>query len=179
MDVEELVGIHKGIVIEKMRLEEKELLKFFLYEAIFIPKGVKAPPRDIVEQPELRIYYEDFGTGPADHCLVARAEGRVVGAVWTRIMNDYGHVDDETPSFAISLIPEFRGQGIASAALKIISDYAKNFLRLRQLFCLIPAENKTSVKLFTTNGFVKSGKLSQWLVRLDSYSDVLVLQKFF
>ena len=69
--------------------------------------------------------------------------------------------------------------GIASAALKIISDYAKNFLRLRQLFCLIPAENKTSVKLFTTNGFVKSGKLSQWLVRLDSYSDVLVLQKFF
>ena len=62
---------------------------------------------------------------------------------------------------------------------RIISDYAKNFLRLRQLFCLIPAENKTSVKLFTTNGFVKSGKLSQWLVRLDSYSDVLVLQKFF
>ena len=118
LDVEELVGIHEGIVIEKLRLEEKELLKFFLYEAIFIPKGVEAPPRDIVEQPELRIYYEDFGTGPADHCLVARAEGRVVGAVWTRIMNDYGHVDDETPSFAISLIPEFRGQGIGTALMR-------------------------------------------------------------
>ena len=26
-------------------------------------------------------------------------------------MNDYGHVDDETPSFAISLLPEYRGQG--------------------------------------------------------------------
>jgi GNAT superfamily N-acetyltransferase len=117
-DVEELAGIYEGIVIEKLRLEEKELLKFFLYEAIFIPKGVEAPPREIVEQPELRIYYEDFGTGPADHCLVARAEGRVVGAVWTRIMNDYGHVDDETPSFAISLIPEFRGQGIGTALMR-------------------------------------------------------------
>lgn len=39
---------------------------------------------------------------------------RVVGAVWTRIMADYGHVDAETPSFAISLYKEYRGQGIGS-----------------------------------------------------------------
>lgn len=29
-------------------------------------------------------------------------------------MNDYGHVDDETPSFAISLYKEYRGQGIGT-----------------------------------------------------------------
>ena len=40
--------------------------------------------------------------------------GKVVGAVWTRIMDDYGHVDDDTPSFAISLYREYRGQGIGS-----------------------------------------------------------------
>lgn len=33
-----------------------------------------------------------------------------IGAVWTRIMDDYGHVDDDTPSFAISLYKEYRGQ---------------------------------------------------------------------
>ena len=38
----------------------------------------------------------------------------MVGAVWTRIMDDYGHVDDETPSFAISLFKKYRGQGIGS-----------------------------------------------------------------
>ena len=38
----------------------------------------------------------------------------MIGAVWTRIMNDYGHVDDDTPSFAISLYKEYRGQGIGS-----------------------------------------------------------------
>jgi ribosomal protein S18 acetylase RimI-like enzyme len=102
------------MLIRHLRENEKELLRDFLYEAIFIPEGVTPPPREIIEQPELRIYYENFGTGKADHCLVAEDDGRVVGAVWTRIMDDYGHVDDETPSFAISLYKEYRGQGIGT-----------------------------------------------------------------
>ena len=45
---------------------------------------------------------------------MAEDNGKVVGAVWTRIMDDYGHVDDETPSFAISLYKEYRGCGIGT-----------------------------------------------------------------
>ena len=101
-------------IIRKLRTDETPLLKDFLYEAIFIPEGVEAPARDIVEKPELRVYTDDFGAHPGDNCLVADVGGRVVGAVWTRIMNDYGHVDDSTPSFAISLYREYRGQGIGS-----------------------------------------------------------------
>ena len=93
---------------------EKDILKDFLYEAIFIPEGVEPPDRSIIELPELKVYYEDFGSGKADHCIVAEDDGRIVGAVWTRIMNDYGHVDDETPSFAISLYKEYRGQGVGT-----------------------------------------------------------------
>ena len=114
IDVEDLIEVHNDVIIRKLCTEEAGLLKDFLYEAIFIPEGVEPPPRDIVERPELRIYYEYFGRGAADHCLVAEADGHVVGAVWTRIMDDYGHVDDETPSFAISLIPEYRGKGIGT-----------------------------------------------------------------
>ena len=108
-----------------MCTEEAGLLKDFLYEAIFIPEGVEPPPRDIVEQPELRIYYEYFGRCEADLCLLAEADGHVVGAVWTRIMDDYGHVDDETPSFAISLIPEYRGKGIAAQLLNRVCEDAR------------------------------------------------------
>ena len=100
--------------IRELGENETELLKDFLYEAIFIPEGVEPPDRAIVEQPELKIYYENFGSGEADYCLVADEGGKPVGAVWTRIMNDYGHVDDETPSFAISLYKEYRGQGIGT-----------------------------------------------------------------
>ncbi len=101
-------------VIRKLCKDEVGLLKDFLYEAIFIPEGMEPPTKDIVEKPELRVYTDDFGTRKGDNCLVADFGGRVVGAVWTRIMDDYGHIDDETPSFAISLYKEYRGKGIGT-----------------------------------------------------------------
>ena len=102
------------IEIRELRENETGLLKEFLYQAIFIPEGAEPPDRSVTERPELALYYENFGSRTADHCLVAEADGTVVGAVWTRIMNDYGHVDDETPSFAISLFKEYRGKGIGT-----------------------------------------------------------------
>ncbi|MBQ4257361.1 MAG: GNAT family N-acetyltransferase [Oscillospiraceae bacterium] len=104
--------------IRPLKKDETALLKDFLYEAIFIPEGVEPPPRDIVEKPELRVYTDDFGSRRGDNCLVAEAGGRVVGAVWTRIMDDYGHVDNDTPSFAISLYREYRGQGIGTGLMR-------------------------------------------------------------
>ena len=87
---------------------------------------MEPPARSIIEQPELALYYEDFGSGPADNCLVAEVDGKVVGAVWTRIMNDYGHVDDETPSFAISLYEEYRGRGIGTALMRSMLDLLRD-----------------------------------------------------
>ena len=104
--------------LRKIRDDEIELLQDFLYEAIFIPDGVEPPAREIIEQPELKLYYEDFGRGTADYSIVADDNGRVIGAVWTRIMNDYGHVDDDTPSFAISLYKEYRGHGIGTRLME-------------------------------------------------------------
>ncbi len=104
--------------LREIRDNEIKLLQDFLYEAIFIPEGVEPPVREIIEQPELKLYYEDFGKGMADYCIVADDNGRVIGSAWTRIMNDYGHVDDDTPSFAISLYKEYRGQGIGTRLME-------------------------------------------------------------
>ena len=68
------------MLLRGMEVNEKDILRDFLYEAIFIPEGVKPPDRSIIEQPELRIYYEDFGTGRADHCIVADDNGKVIPA---------------------------------------------------------------------------------------------------
>ncbi|MEE3472968.1 MAG: GNAT family N-acetyltransferase [Butyrivibrio hungatei] len=87
--------------LRELRDNEMQLLQDFLYEAIFIPEGIEPPAREIIYRPELKIYYENFGEGKADYCIVADDGGRTVGAVWTRIMNDYGHVDDNTPSLAV------------------------------------------------------------------------------
>lgn len=100
--------------IRALKPDEIPLLRDFLYEAIFIPDSVEAPPREVIDLPELKIYIEDFGTKKDDYCLVADYDGKVVGAVWTRIMHDYGHVDDATPSLAISLYKEYRNKRIGS-----------------------------------------------------------------
>ena len=104
-------------IIREMRPEEHNLLREFLYQAIYLPEGVEPPPRSVVGLPELQIYIADFGTRPGDYCLAAEVEGTVVGAAWCRIMEDYGHIDSDTPSLAISLLPEYRGRGIGTQLL--------------------------------------------------------------
>ena len=104
--------------IREMAVTEYPLLNEFLYEAIFIPDGIKLPPKNIIASPELQIYAEHFGALKDDFALAAEIEGKVVGAVWVRIMNDYGHIDEETLSLAISLYKEYRGQGIGTDMMK-------------------------------------------------------------
>ena len=112
--------------VRKLKDSEYPVLADFLYEAIFIPEGVAPPPRDIIEQPELRVYIDDFGHKKGDMALAAECDGKIVGAVWVRIMNDYGHIDDDTPSFAISLFKEYRGMGIGTELMR------KMLIRLRE-----------------------------------------------
>ena len=104
--------------IRQIKETELTVLDTFLYEAIFVPEGVEAPAKDIIQRSELQVYVKDFGRHTGDCCLVAEADGRIVGAVWTRIMEDYGHIDNDTPSFAISLLKEYRGHGIGTALMK-------------------------------------------------------------
>lgn len=47
-------------IIRSLTIDEAELLKDFLYDAIYIPEGTEPPAREIVEQPELKIYYENW-----------------------------------------------------------------------------------------------------------------------
>lgn len=71
--------------IRKIKESEYSVLGDFLYEAIFIPEGVKSPAREIIEQPELQVYISDFGKHKGDCCLVAELDKRIIGAVWVRI----------------------------------------------------------------------------------------------
>ena len=104
-------------IIRKLREDEYGLLDDFIYEAIFIPEGVTPPPKSIINQPDLQVYIRDFGKEKDDICFAAECDGRVVGAVWVRDMQDYGHIADGVPSFAISLYKEYRNFGIGTALM--------------------------------------------------------------
>ena len=131
---------------------EYSLLADFLYEAIFIPKDIPAPPREIIYKPELQVYVDDFGKRKGDLCFVAEVDNKIIGAVWVRIMNDYGHIDDETPSFAISLYKDYRNFGIGTALMKEMLN-ALNQAGYKQASLAVQKENY-AVKMYKNVGFV-------------------------
>ena len=111
--------------IREIRENEYPILSDFLYEAIYIPEGMEKPPKSIIEQPELQVYITDFGKAD-DWCLVAEVKEKIVGAVWVRIMDDYGHIDDKTPSLAISLYEKYRNLGLGTALMKEMLQFLRS-----------------------------------------------------
>ncbi len=136
--------------IREIRKSEYQILSDFLYEAIFVPKGIEQPPKSIIERPELQVYIADFGK-KNDLCLVAETEEKIVGAVWARIMNDYGHVDDETPSLAISLYKEYRHLGIGTSLLAAMLALLKE-RGFKQVSLSVQKENY-AVRMYKNAGF--------------------------
>lgn len=137
--------------IREIRKDEYELLNDFLYEAIFIPEGVEKPPKEIINNEELQVYVKNFGTNENDNCLVAEYDDKIIGACWTRIMNDYGHIDNKTPSFAISLYEEYRGKGIGTQLMLKMLELLKK-KGYKQASLAVQKENY-AVKMYKKVGF--------------------------
>ena len=154
------------LIIRAMQPEEYPLLREFLYQAIFLPEGTVPPSRSVIDLPELQIYIADFGTQFGDHCLAAEVNGNIVGTVWSRIMADYDHIDKDTPSLAISLLPEYRGQGIGT---KLLNDLLSLLCEkgFRQVSLSVQKKNP-AVRLYKRAGFqILEEKGTEYLMFLE------------
>lgn len=138
--------------IREMRKEEYSLLGDFLYEAIYIPDGTAVPPKSVIACPELQVYIADFGNSKYDKALIAEVDGNIVGAIWARIMNDYGHIDDNTPSLAMSVLKAYRGMGIGTSLLTqmMSTEKAAGYAKLS----LSVQKDNYAVKLYRKAGFI-------------------------
>ena len=67
-------------------------------------------------------------------------------------MNDYGHIDDETPSIALSVLKNFRQRGIATDLMKSLIEklYEEKF---HQISLSVQKNNFIAVKLYKKLGF--------------------------
>jgi ribosomal protein S18 acetylase RimI-like enzyme len=144
--------------LREMNKKDYHLLKDFLYEAIFIPKDVIKPPKSIINAPELQVYIENFGKQD-DNGVVAEVDGKVVGAAWVRIMNDYGSIDDRTPSLAISVYEEYRKDGIGTALMKALIELvrSKGYFKIS----LAVQKDNYAFKMYRKVGFEVVGENEQ------------------
>ena len=137
--------------IREMRKEEYSLLSDFLYEAIYIPDGTAAPPKSVITCPELQVYIADFGNSKHDKALIVEVDGNIVGAIWARIMNDYGHIDKNTPSLAMSVLKGYREMGIGTSLLTqmLSTEKAAGYAKLS----LSVQKDNYAVRMYKKAGF--------------------------
>lgn len=161
----------RDFIIRRLNKSEVSLLKEFTYLAVYVPQGVIIPPKSIVELPELRVYYQDFGKQAGDVCLVAETDNKIVGAVWTRIVNDFAHIDDNTPSLAIAVAKECRGQGIGTRLLNKMLTVLKDegFFSVS----LSVQKDNFAVKMYKIAGFEVVKDNGEELIMLKTYNVIL------
>ncbi len=143
------------IIIRKIDEKEVSVLEEMLYKSIYQPDETNPISREVVNVPAVRIYIENFGEEKDDYCLVADLNGKIIGAVWVRILADkikgYGYIDDSTPEFVISLLEEYRRKGVGTLLMKkMISYLAEN--GYTQTSLSVQKENY-AVKLYKNLGF--------------------------
>jgi len=88
------------------------------------------------------------------------------------------HPHHRRAGIGIYIDTAFRRQGIGSAAVKLIADYAFDTLALHQLFCQILPDNEASLRLFTRMGFTVSCRQKEWFFADGKYHDQLLMQLF-
>ncbi len=138
--------------IREIKADEYDILKEFTYKAIFVPIGAKQPGREILEQDEMKMYYVDFSKARGDFAYIAEVDSKIIGCVWSRMIDDYGHVDDETPSLAISIYEKYRSQGIGTDLMKSILNKLKEG-GYEKVSLSVHKENY-AVKMYRKLGFV-------------------------
>ncbi len=151
---------------------EWPLIEDFLYEAIYVPEGFEGEvPRSVIyDDPKCRAAFEGFGSLSDDRAVVAVAGGEVIGACWVRTTDEYGHIDNQTPSFSISLKKPYRGQGVGGAMMRTLLGRlcAAGYVRVS----LSVQKENPALRLYERLGFRIVGygfDQSEWLMvqRLD------------
>lgn len=144
----------KNYNIREIKTTELHHLETFLYEAIFQPENTTPLPRDVIHQPELKLYIEDFGKS-SDECLVAETGGKIVGAVWTRLWNSrkkgFGYTDQHTPELTISVLKSHRSKGIGRSLMQAMLQHLKTKGYTRASLSVQKANY--AVQLYTQIGF--------------------------
>lgn len=130
------------------------------YSRYVLRQYIEASQCDIFADKQLRLM------------IVGKADRRILG---TLDITDFVPLHSRG-EVGIAVHKDYRGQGYAADALRLLCEYAFGFLSLNQLYAHVAVDNEVCLKLFTSCGFVQCGLLKDWLQVEGSYKDVVLLQ---
>jgi diamine N-acetyltransferase len=91
--------------------------------------------------------------------IISNEESRKVG---TLDLFDYSALHQRA-GVGITVLASARRRGYAQAALAQLLPYARQHLRLHQVYCTVAADNRASLSLFKKAGFRRVGVRQDWL----------------
>ena len=151
-------------VIRPLKLEDEPFLWEMLYQALYVPKGCAALPREVVRLPELARYVQSWGREDDFGFLAKDAiADQSIGAIWLRLLigenPGYGYVDDNTPELSIAVLPQYRGQGVGTQLLThlLASEGGRSSISLSV------SANNPAVRLYERFGFAIVSKSDESL----------------
>jgi ribosomal protein S18 acetylase RimI-like enzyme len=150
--------------------DDYAFLKDMLYEAIFVPEGLKPLDRSILDHPEISKYLDSWGR-QGDFGLILSFGVEQIGAIWGRLFpeNDkgYGFVDSSTPELSMAIKSDYRNQGMGTKLLSGFLKYAseKGYNKIS----LSVDKRNQAFSFYKKNGFVifsESGNSCTMTIRL-------------
>lgn len=94
-----------------------------LYEAIYVPVGEQAPPKSIVDHPDVARYLTGWGRdGDLGFIAEDAKTSDPIGATWLRLWSEddhgYGFVNLETPELLVAVRRGSRGKGVGTSLMR-------------------------------------------------------------
>jgi ribosomal protein S18 acetylase RimI-like enzyme len=139
---------------------DQDRLWHWLHVALWDPPPAPLRPIEVLQQPGVRIYAEDWGRGgdAGDIGVVAQIGGEPVGACWMRRLPagvGLASEDDATPQLGIALEPAFQRRGLGEPLMRAALQAARE-RGVRQVALTVHPQNP-AVGLYERCGFVKQG----------------------
>ncbi len=130
----------------------------WLHIALWDPPPAGLRPREILDNPHVRIYAENWGRA-GDVGVVGHVEGADIGACWMRILPvgvGLAYVDEHTPQLGIALQAEYQHRGFGSP-LMLAALQAARAHGHRQVSLTVHPQNP-AIRLYERCGFEHRGE---------------------
>ncbi len=115
-----------------------------------------------------------FAAGQMRLVITLNATGEPIGCI------DLFEIDPLNRRAGVGILiydPKHRGQSYGKQALELLTEYAFNYLEIRQLYADIPVSNAASRGMFASVGFSESGLRRAWVRKAGGgYEDSMFMQ---
>jgi ribosomal protein S18 acetylase RimI-like enzyme len=131
----------------------------WLHIALWDPPPAPLRPIEVLQQPGVRLYAEDWGRS-GDIGVVAELDGQTepIGACWMRHLPagvGLASVDERTPQLGIALEPAFQHRGLGGPLMRAALQAARAH-GLQQVALTVHPDNP-AIALYQRCGFVRRG----------------------